>query len=92
MLRTSEITKNEIVVAITMIAMAIILAIATTAVQMVFAQSDDSGGGTSTDQLAKNCKNGNAYACGKLNGNEANVNPKSVSRFQTRHLCVRVLM
>jgi hypothetical protein len=69
----------KIAVAIAMVALAITLATATTAVavQIVFAQADDSEGGTSTDQLTKNCQNGNAYACGQLNGNPANVNPKS---------------
>ena len=36
--------------AIAMVALATTLATATTAVQIVLAQADDSGGGTSTDQ------------------------------------------
>jgi hypothetical protein len=78
MLRTSDIMKNEITIAIAIIALAIVLAIATTAVQMVFAQTGNSeAGSTSTDQLIKNCKHGNAYACGKLKGDEAQIDPKT---------------
>jgi hypothetical protein len=54
---------------------------------MVLAQSDGSqGDSSSTDQLTKNCKHGNAYACGKLNGDEAQVNPKTNTITQCQNI------
>jgi hypothetical protein len=64
--------KSKIIITIAVVALAITLA-TTIVAQMVVARSDDSP--PSRDQLSRNCQNGNAYACGRLNGNPANVNP-----------------
>jgi hypothetical protein len=53
-----------------LLAPALLLATTTiTITTTAFAQTEE--------ELKKNCENGNAFACGKLNGNEAQVNPKS---------------
>lgn len=62
--------KSNIITIAAIIALTVILATTTIVVQMVGAQP-------SRDELIRNCNNGNAYACGELNGNPATTNPKS---------------